>query len=521
MQFVCEPSVAVKISKMQERVCWQHPLIVAKDINQTQLVLEDGQRDTPEFSFLVIGDSGTGQYRGDSPQRRVMEQLLAHGTGSHFVLHTGDVVYLVGSNEQYFDNFIAPYREWLVNGEHPQNITYSQMVFKFPLLPVLGNHDYYDLPWIWGLLAQTTLPLRSLFQRQIDLDIGWHGSNKGDVYARAFLDYLQGLSEAELNRHLDTHYTAQLSTKPCLRYQPGIFTRLPNRYYQFRRGGIDFFALDSNTLNTPQPLPNTEAGNRRRQQLLAERQDLMHRKMQALKVGVGWKEQVSEGDEEETKDAYTKVEQIEEQLLDIDKQLGNRPESTLDLEQLTWLKHQLIASWLSTDVRGRILFFHHPPYVTEASKWYQGQTLAIRQNLRWVLDGVQQAIGSLAQERPIVDLIINGHAHCLEYLTTGDTGHADSYLHWLVCGGSGFSLRRQRSEGADLTESMAGIERGVARSHLFVGRSGHGTQKHRPYSGIRIDVQAGAPPRFLIHPLIAERFKGQWHNYRLAPVAIP
>lgn len=44
----------------------------------------------------MIGDSGTGQYRGDSPQRRVMEQLLAHGQGSSFVLHTGDVVYLGG-----------------------------------------------------------------------------------------------------------------------------------------------------------------------------------------------------------------------------------------------------------------------------------------------------------------------------------------------------------------------------------------------------------------------------------------
>ena len=522
MQFVSDPAVDVKIAKMKERVRWQHPSIAAKGIDQTRLVLDSDQADSSDFSFLVIGDSGTGQYRGDSPQRRVMEQLLAHGEGSRFVLHTGDVVYLVGSNEQYFDNFIDPYREWLVKGDSPQTIAYDQMIFKFPLFPVLGNHDYYDLPLIWGVLAQATLPLRNLFQRQLDLDVGWHGSDKGDTYARAFLDYLQGFTEAELNQHLDTHYTAQLNGKSCLHYQPGAFTRLPNRYYQFQQGGIDFFALDSNTFNSPQPLPKTQAGKMRRRQLEKERQALVQRKTQALGASVGLRDQARNPDEEDAGDAYTKIEQLEEQILDIDKQLADPQSPTLDIEQLTWLKQQLIESWSTTDVRGRILFFHHPPYVTEASKWYQGQTLAIRQNLRWVLDEVQQELGEQTTGRPLVDLIINGHAHCLEHLCTQDTGHADSHLNWLVCGGSGFSLRRQRPEGVDLKENVDGeAEQCVARSKLFVGRHGHGSKKHRPYSCLRIDVQAGTPPKFTVHPIIAERFQHQWHNYKLDPIAIP
>jgi hypothetical protein len=37
-----------------------------------------------------------------------------------------------------------------------------------------------------------------------------------------------------------------------LEYQPGSYTRLPNRYYHFRYGRAEFFALDSNTLLEPE-----------------------------------------------------------------------------------------------------------------------------------------------------------------------------------------------------------------------------------------------------------------------------
>ncbi|PMB27085.1 hypothetical protein CEN45_02175, partial [Fischerella thermalis CCMEE 5198] len=146
--------------------------------------------------------------------------------------------------------------------------------------------------------------------------------------------------------------------------------------------------------------------------------------------------------------------------------------------------------------------------VLEATKWNQGQTLAVRDRLRDVLDAVAAEVGSLAEGRPLVDLVLNGHAHCLEYLQTMDTGHADSNINWIVCGGSGYSLRRQRAEGTDLLED----QKLVARSHLFVGRTGQGSQKRRPYSCLRIDVKDGCPPKFIIRPLVVERYQRQWRD---------
>jgi hypothetical protein len=230
-------------------------------------------------------------------------------------------------------------------------------------------------------------------------------------------------------------------------------------------------------------------------------------------------------DEAEILDDYrTKLEQLEEVQLDIDKQLTSNETTVIDLEQLDWLRQRLIESWNTQQVRGRVVYLHHPPYVTEATKWYQAQTLAIRYRLREVLDVVAQEVGSLAEGRPLVDLILCGHAHCLEYLRTGDTGHADSHIDWIVCGGSGYSLRRQREEGEQLTETFADSEsnntRMVARSQLFVGRHGHGSQKRRPYSFLRIDVHDGRPPKFTIRPLIAERFRGEWNNHHIEPFVI-
>ncbi|NJL87923.1 MAG: hypothetical protein HC886_21200 [Leptolyngbyaceae cyanobacterium SM1_1_3] len=69
-----------------------------------------------------------------------------------------------------------------------------------------------------------------------------------------------------------------------------------------------------------------------------------------------------------------------------------------------------------------------------------------------------------------------------------ETGHADSNLNWIVCGGSGLSLRRQRREGAELDEVFPLSEqpyrqrRLVAKSQMFVGLRGHLGERHRPYS---------------------------------------
>lgn len=522
MDFVSEPRIAVKMQKMQERVRWQDPLIRERNIDQTEFVLDDGHADDPEFSFLVVGDSGSGNHRNHNPQRQVAELLLEQRDDCRFVLHTGDVVYLVGSSEYYYSNFISPYREFLVGGESPKDIAFDRMIFKQPFLLVPGNHDYYDLPIVWGALSLLSLPIRRLLQSKIDLDVGWHGSWQGKAYAQAFLDYLADKSPQELAAHLDRHYMAQGRRGRCLRYQPHQFTRLPNRYYRFQAGGIDFFALDSNTFNAPFPIATDEVGLALRYGLEKRKAEIEQEKNEVMAASMRLDPNQPE-EAEHLDDLQAKLEQLEEMERDIHKQLRVSKRTEIDQEQLNWLQQGLIESWQTESVRGRVLFFHHPPYVTEATKWDQAQTIAVRYRLRQVLDAVASAVGGLAQGRPIVDLVLNGHAHCLEYLRTVDTGHADAHTNWIVCGGSGYSLRRQRSEGAELMETVPdtpGNTRLVAKSQLYVGRTGHGSDKHRPYSCVRIDVQAGTPPRFVIRPLVAERYRRDWHTKILPAIEI-
>ena len=524
MEFVSDPPIDVKIRKMKERVRWQDPSLVKRGIDQTRMVIQDGAAEDGEFSFLVIGDSGSGAHGGDNPQRRVAQLMLQQGEGCRFVLHTGDVIYLVGSSEYYLQNFIQPYQEFLVGGEDPKRIDSDRMIFKLPFLPVPGNHDYYDLPIVYGVLAQATWPLRRLLRSKIDLDIGWHGSFQGKAYAKAFLDYLLAFNnEGELSRHLDSHYTASTDTGRCLVYQPGRFTKLPNRYYTFRYGGIDFFALDSNTFNAPAPLPHTKEGDNYRRELNQLKNDLEREKLEILEASAKLNPDSPE-DAEQLDDLRAKLEQIDEVTIDIEKQLVANDKTTTDFEQLEWLRQRLIESWHTKEVRGRVVYFHHPPYVTEATKWHQAQTLAVRHRIRWVLDKVALDVGNLAQDRPIVDLLLSGHAHCLEYLRTGNTGYADSNLNWIVCGGSGHSLRRQRTEGPELMETFRDGEKQVsvkvADSLLFVGRNGQGLQKRRPYSCLRIDVFDGCPPKFVVRPLIAELSQRKWSDRQLDPFTV-
>lgn len=519
MLLATDASIANKIRKMQARVRWQDPQIVDRSIDQTRLVIDDGGADsTDEFAFTVLGDSGTGRYRGDSPQRRVALAMMDQGQGARFCLHTGDVVYLVGSSEQYFDNFINPYREWLVGGETPKNIAYDQMVFQRPLLPTLGNHDYYNLPLLFGAVSVLSTPVRKLLNSYIDLDVGWHGSYTGNAYAQAFIDCLSNLDQSQLEAHLEQHYTAAGGT--CLNYVPGKFTRLPNRYYTFRYGGIDFFALDSNTFNEPQRVTNGEAGLKYREQLTIRQAELEKTRATILEK-VAQLDFTDTDQAEQIDDLIGEAEQLEEEIRDISKQLKPEPvQRTNDTEQLNWLRDRLIASWQDPTSRGRILYFHHPPYVTEATKWSQAQTLAVRHNLRQVLTEVKKELGTSTGTRPLVDLIINGHAHCLEYLRTANSALADANIPCLICGGSGYSLRRQRSNGSDVFEVIDGESRQVATSHLFLGRQGQGSKKRRPYSCLRIDVKAGNPPKFVVKPIVVEKFQHKWHQSEQDPLIL-
>ncbi|HYW22025.1 MAG TPA: metallophosphoesterase [Nodularia sp. (in: cyanobacteria)] len=520
MKLVSDPAIAKKIIKMQQRVKWEDPLILERGIDQTRLVLADDHANNRDFSFLVVGDSGTGSHRGHNPQREVAKQMLPHHAECSFMLHTGDVIYLVGSSEYYQQNFIRPYREFLVGGDDPATIDYDEMVFNLPILPVPGNHDYYDLPVVLSLLSFTTLPIRHLLRSKLDLDVGLHGSRTGRAYAKAFLDYLKAFElPGELAQHLDNYYTAQTDTGRCLNYQPGHFTRLPNRYYTFCHRGIDFFALDSNTFNEPAPIPKTRAGREQRRLLEKRRQDYEQEKLQIMESSAQLNPE-NPSDAEKLDDLQGQISLIEELIIDIEKQLNTDKNSITDIEQLEWLKQRLIKSWNTADIRGRIIYFHHPPYVTESTKWQQAQTLAVRDRLRDVLDAVAAELGDLTQGRPLVDLVLNGHAHCLEHLQTVDTGHADSHINWVICGGSGYSLRRQRIEGADLKETVGDTSKLVARSHLYLGRNGQGSKKQRPYSSLRIDVTGDAQPKIIVRPLVAEWHQRKWHNYEMPSFTI-
>ena len=112
-------------------------------------------------------------------------------------------------------------------------------------------------------------------------------------------------------------------------------------------------------------------------------------------------------------------------------------------------------------------------------------------------------------------MVISGHAHCMEHLYTKNTGYADSHINWIVCGGSGHSLRRQRKEGAVLFQDGDLDSIPIGQSHLFLGRNGSGKDKKRPYSFLRIDVQAGNKPQFTVKPYVAEWHQRQWHEYAL------
>ncbi|MCC2668931.1 MAG: metallophosphoesterase [Armatimonadetes bacterium] len=211
------------------------------------------QPEDPErFEFLALGDTGdsAGSRSQVSPQDAV-GALMAEdaalpgkaGAG-RFVLHMGDVVYMTGERRLYDRNFRRPYADFLT----PES-TVDSFTFRLPFLPVPGNHDYYDfsgwgawlsrLPFVGRGIAAVA---RELFSMQVPEG----GSDQGAAYMHAFVDGKDSNGSAE--------------------YVLGERTRVPNRYYRFRVGKVDFFALDSNTLESPPPSAD----------LAAERENAAH-----------------------------------------------------------------------------------------------------------------------------------------------------------------------------------------------------------------------------------------------------
>ena len=464
--------------RLLKQVNWQHPKIIQGNIDQTELAIADAPTTSMPFSFSVIGDTDPGFSAGQPTVAEAFAENLMQQLGeSRFLLHTGDVTYPIGSYRSYLNGFLRPYRA-LLRGL-PERCAYrgNAVVFNRPLLPVPGNHDCADLSkavrWRHNLLRFLSDRLR----RHLKIDIGCYGGYGGEAYGQTFLDDLYKLSEEQLATHLASHYSARCSMSDrqatargsghssyCLNYRPGEFTRLPNRYYRFRYGGVDFFALDSNTWNSP---PNT---------------------------------------------------------------------SEFDYEQLSWLEEGLVSSWQTPGIIGRIVYLHHSPYTTEETRWQQPETLWVRRHLRSVLNRVAARLnrtvldqpkisevssGGVTSESPLVDLIISGHAHCLEHIRTANTGHVDAYLDWIVCGGSGASLRRQRPDSsAEILERLTvhsstshrRYTRVVAQSQCYVGVGGSQPQGH---SFIRVDVTPESRQKFVVRPFVVTRSSQGWQTRAL------
>ena len=226
-----------------------HDLIIESAPVESNRVLDSN------WSFLALGDTGDSDRFGShiSPQSAVAAFMAqdcglasenAHNASfggkpampspARLIIHTGDINYLTGEQRLYDINFIDPYRAFLTPESH-----FASLVFRVPFLPVPGNHDYYDLHgWLSKVLAASSWvglsKVLTHFFYRLGLSVPLGGSDTGAAYMAAFVD-------SEKN-----------SPQP-LPYQPGVRTKLPNRYYQFRQGNVHFFALDSNTLDTPAP----------------------------------------------------------------------------------------------------------------------------------------------------------------------------------------------------------------------------------------------------------------------------
>lgn len=447
-------------------------MVTQGGVDQTRLTLADeGSGTRTPFCFTVIGDTDAGggsQSNGFSEEfaRQLMKQIGE----SRFLLHTGDVTYPIGTYQNYLSGFLQPYRALIATLPDAMK---RPVVFHRPLLPVPGNHDYGRLPF-WVEVTQQVLRFLCDRLRQFaGIDLGHYGGQGGEAYGRIFLDNLSHFSPNQLKHHLLEHYSARLETDSsytldspaespvyCLNYVPGKFTCLPNRYYRFCYGGIDFFALDSNTWKSDPARPG------------------------------------------------------------------------FDQAQLDWLVQGLIDSWKSPHCSGRVLYLHHSPYTTENSRWQQSETRWVRHHLRQALDRVKETLISAQGERfvellktsPLVDLVISGHAHCLEHIKTEQTGHADSNLDWLVCGGSGMGLRRQRQAGANILGNLVvdglGTTEVIARSQLYAGVHSHKVKTQHFHSFVKIDVQPGDHGKITIRPFLVTKHRSRWQTKALDKISI-
>jgi hypothetical protein len=80
-------------------------------------------RSSPEFSFLLMGDTG----EGDWSQYAVVPPALRVGEDTDFMVIASDVIYPAGDSADYPEKFFRPYQG-----------------YRGPIYAIPGNHDWYD-----------------------------------------------------------------------------------------------------------------------------------------------------------------------------------------------------------------------------------------------------------------------------------------------------------------------------------------------------------------------------------------
>ncbi|MGW2825241.1 metallophosphoesterase family protein [Streptomyces sp. NPDC001443] len=123
------------------------------------------RRDDPDrFSFMVIGDPG----EGDEPQYAVVPGFLKVAQDTRFAVVASDVIYPVGSADDYEGKFFRPYRD-----------------YPAPVYAIPGNHDWYEdlgafMRVFCGVPPLPAEPAPRPLTRAWLRHLLWHRSRPGD-----------------------------------------------------------------------------------------------------------------------------------------------------------------------------------------------------------------------------------------------------------------------------------------------------------------------------------------------------
>lgn len=390
---------------------------VGAENNPTHALIVPPPPDPNNFEFLALGDTGDSDTYGseESPQEAVARYLtedanVPGGSGiASMVIHTGDVIYMTGERRLYDQNFRKPYAPFL----SPESSD-ERYVFRIPFLPVPGNHDYYDLNgWVrWiGQIPLIGGGLRRLARHLFGFSLPKGGSDCGRAFMEVFVTQEPGLGSGPLP------------------YVPGKDTRLPNRYYQFSVGTVDFFGLDSNTLDTISPGRADEIQMRtdaaERIKLLEERARELET---ALKSGTNPTAPPADVSNAERKaaDSLPENQELAEKMLDVQRDLAYERRLLLytpqdyDADQIEWLRTALEESVRLRPDAWRIVYLHHPLYSSISNHCEGKDVQGVRTNLLPILQDTAH-------------LVLSGHSHSFEWITSADLPNTGIF----VTGGGG------------------------------------------------------------------------------------